>query len=140
MKKKKIIIFILIAIIIVLGLAILFRDNDVNIKEYSNDNITIQYDSTWKLISDEEFSLVHKKSDSTFNIVSKELEDNFIDTELSDLIKDILYDIESQNKNFVLIDTEENISDLYDGYSYLYEKTLYYLLQPCHLCHVWFLF
>ena len=57
MKKNKIIIFILIAIIIVLGLVILLRNNDVSIKEYSNDDIKITYDSTWKLVDDKEFSL-----------------------------------------------------------------------------------
>ena len=66
MKKNKIIIFILIAIIIVLGLVILLRNNDVSIKEYSNDDIKITYDSTWKLVDDKEFGLEHKKSKSTF--------------------------------------------------------------------------
>lgn len=122
MKKNKIIIFILIAIIIVLGLVILLRDNDVSVKEYSNDDIKITYDSTWKLVDDKEFSLEHKKSKSTFTVVSKEVEDNYIDTELSDVIKDIVFDIESQNDDFVLIDTEDNISEEYEGYSYLYEK------------------
>ena len=54
--------------------------------------------------------------------MSKEVEDNYIDTDLSDVIKDIVFEIESQNEDFVLIDTEDNISEEYDGYSYLYEK------------------
>ena len=91
-------------------------------KEYSNDNYSIKYDTTWKVINKKELSLEHRKSKSTFNIVVKELESNYYDTKLKDIIKDIVYDVESQNEEFKLINIEENISDKYEGFSYLYEK------------------
>lgn len=122
MKNKKGIIFILLAIIILVGVVLFVLNNDVKIKEFSNDDIEVVYDSTWKLVDKKELSLEHKKSKSTFRVVSKELESNYYDTSLDDLIKDIVYDVQSQNKGFILIDTEENISEKYEGYSYLYEK------------------
>lgn len=122
MKNKKGIIFILLAIIILVGVVLFVLNNDVKIKEFSNDDIEVVYDSTWKLVDKKELSLEHKKSKSTFRVVSKKLESNYYDTSLDDLIKDIVYDVQSQNKGFILIDTEENISEKYEGYSYLYEK------------------
>ena len=91
-------------------------------KEYSNDSYSIKYDTTWKVTDKKELSLEHRKSKSTFNIVVKELESNYYDTKLKDIIKDIIYDVESQNEEFKLINIEENISDKYEGFSYLYEK------------------
>ena len=122
MKNKKGIIFILLAIIILVGVVLFVLNNDVKIKEFNNDDIEVVYDSTWKLVDKKELSLEHKKSKSTFRVVSKELESNYYDTELKDIIKDVIYDVQTQNKKFTLIDTEENISEKYDGYSYLYEN------------------
>ena len=68
MKKNKIIIFILVAIIIVLGLVILFRDNDVNIKEYSNDNITVQQNMS---DSDIEHKAINKLTDEVLKSKEK---------------------------------------------------------------------
>ena len=91
MGNKKGIIFILLAIIIIVGVVIFVLNNDVKIKEYSNDDIELVYDSTWKLVDKKELSLEHKKSKSTFRVVSKELESNYYDTSLEDLIKDIVF-------------------------------------------------
>lgn len=122
MKNKKGLVFILIAILIIVGVVIYLVNNNIKMKDYSNDHIKITYDTTWKLKDEDEFNLVHKKSKSSFTIAVKELEDNYYDTELKDIVKDVIYDVQMQNKSFTLIDTEENISDKYDGYSYLYEN------------------
>ena len=122
MKNKKGLVFILIAIIIIIGVVIFLINNKIELKEYSNEHIKVTYDTTWKLKDEDEFNLEHKKSKSSFTIAVKELESNYYDTSLEDLIKDIVYDVQSQNKGFILIDTEENISEKYEGYSYLYEK------------------
>jgi frataxin-like iron-binding protein CyaY len=122
MKNKNGLIFILIAIIIIVGVVLFVLNSEVKIKEFNNNDIEIVYDTTWKVVDKKEFTLKHKKSKSTFKVVSKELESNYYDTSLDDMIKDIVYDIQSQNKGFVLINTEENISEKYEGYSYLYEK------------------
>lgn len=122
MKNKKGLVFILIAIIIIIGVVIFLINNRIELKEYSNEHIKVTYDTTWKLKDEEEFNLVHKKSKSSFTIAVKELESNYYDTELKDIVKDVIYDVQTQNKKFTLIDTEENISEKYDGYSYLYEN------------------
>ena len=109
MKKIKGLVFILIAIIIIAGVVLFVLNNDVKIKEYNNDDIELVYDSTWKLVDNKEFKLKHKKSKSTFTIAVKELDSNYYDTSLNDMIKDIVYDIQTQNKVFILIDNEENI-------------------------------
>ena len=108
MKKNKILLFILIAIIIVLIGIIIFRDNNVSIKEYSNEDFSVNYDDTWKLVNKKEFCLEHKKSKSVFTMVVKDLDDTYIDTELSELINDIMFDIENQNSGFKLIDIEDD--------------------------------
>ena len=72
MKNKKGIIFILLAIIILVGVVLFVLNNDVKIKEFSNDDIEVVYDSTWKLVNKKELSLEHKKSKSTIRVVSKE--------------------------------------------------------------------
>lgn len=122
MKNKKGVVFILLAIVIIISVIIFLLNNDVKIKEYSNDDIELVYDSTWKLVGKNSLELKHRKSKSTFKVVSKDLESNYYDTSLNDMIKDIVYDVQTQNKGFILIDTEENISEKYEGYSYLYEK------------------
>ena len=122
MKNKKGVVFILLAIVIIISVIMFLLNNDVKIKEYSNDDIELVYDSTWKLVCKNSLELKHRKSKSTFKVVSKDLESNYYDTSLNDMIKDIVYDVQTQNKGFILIDTEENISEKYEGYSYLYEK------------------
>lgn len=122
MNNKKGMIFILLAIIIIVCIFLFVLNNENKIKEYSNDDIELVYDSTWSLVDKKELSLKHKKSESTFKVVIKDLESNYYDTSLKDMIKDIVYDIQKQNKGFILINTEENVSDKYEGYSYLYEN------------------
>ena len=113
---------ILFAVISLLVVIYQVRNNQIRKIEYSNDHIQIKYDTTWKVEKDNNFSIKHKKSDSTFKILVKELDSNYYDTSLKDLIKDVMYDIEKQNEGFNLINIKDNISDKYDGYSYLYEK------------------
>ena len=113
---------ILFAIITLLMIVYNVRDNQIKVLEYSNDNISLKYDSTWRVNNEDYFSIEHKKSDSTFKILVKELDSNYYDTSLKDLIKDVIYDIEKQNEGFNLINIEDNITDKYDGYSYLYEN------------------
>jgi len=121
MKKKALIIAILLFII---GLSIFFILNDkVKIKNYQNSNFKVSYDTTWKIKNDkEELYLIHKKTNSELRIQCKLLEANNIDTSLNDVIDDIIFSIERQNKDYVLINRETDISDKYEAYSYLYEK------------------
>lgn len=120
-KSTQIIIYIMvIGFIITLGITYAINDNGRN---YDTKYFTVNYDSSWKLQKgDYEFRLVHKKSDSILDIQSKVLDDNYIDTKLSDIVSDIVYGIEEQNSDYKLINMMNSPTDKYESYSYLYEK------------------
>lgn len=83
---------------------------------------TLQYDSSWKSVRSEGFKLEHRKTGSVINVQSKKIEDKYVDTELKFLINDIMYSIEEQNKDYILINMNDQMNNKYDSYSYLYEK------------------
>ncbi len=123
MNKKvriAIIVVLILAIIATVTFVLLTR---VKIKEYSNSNFRVKYDTTWKVKdSKDELYLVHKKTNSELRIQCKVLESNYIDTSLDDIIDDVIYGIEEQNKDYDLINRSSGVSEKYDSYSYLYEK------------------
>lgn len=121
--EKKNFIFVICLVLIFGIVTLVCFSNGIKVKDISNDNFSIKYDSTWKVVkNDKELSLLHKKSKSTLDIKCKVLSDSFIDTKLSDLIDDIIYSISDQNKEYKLINSSSNNSDNYESYSYLYEK------------------
>ena len=72
-KNKKILqIVFCIVIISVIGILIFFiaQDKNVQINEINKEEYSLQYDETWKITdeTEEEISLVHKKSNSSLNI------------------------------------------------------------------------
>jgi hypothetical protein len=123
MNKKvriAIIVVLILAIIATVTCVLLTR---VKIKEYSNSNFRVKYDTTWKVKdSKDELYLVHKKTNSELRNQCKVLESNYIDTSLDDIIDDVIYGIEEQNKDYDLINRSSGVSEKYDSYSYLYEK------------------
>ena len=121
MKKTWLIILFILGIAVLGGL---YYSYSMQIKEYNSDNFTISYDSTWKVLDNKEsLTLEHKKSHSKVKIQCKILENNYIDTTLSDLIGDIIDSIEKQNIGYQLINSA-NITDKYEAYSFLYEKDM----------------
>lgn len=123
MSKKVKIIIVLVLLLAVIGTISIIIASRVKIKDYSNSNFKVSYDTTWKVKnSGEELYLVHKKTKSELKIQCKVLDSNYIDTSLSDLIDDIIYSIEEQNSDYKLINRSENVSQKYDSYAYLYEK------------------
>lgn len=122
MKKIKII--IVVVLLIAIGLSIFFVLKDkVGTKNYQNSNFKVSYDTTWEVKNDkDELYLIHKKTKSELKIQCKLLDSNFIDTNLRDIIDDIIYSIENQNDGYVLINRSDNVSDKYESYSYLYEN------------------
>lgn len=121
MKKLKYLILIfIISLLVVFGVSYSFR---TQVKEYSNNDFKVRYDTTWKIDKkDDSFTLKHKKSNSTLKIQCKELARNYMDTKLSDIIVDIVYSIEKQNEYYVLINNMSVSNNKYEAYSYLYEK------------------
>lgn len=121
MKKIKYLLVVLIIIgILTLGLSYSFK---VRIKEYNNNDFKIKYDTTWK-ITDKKMGLEleHKKSGSVISIQCKILDKSYMDTKLKDIIVDIKDSIEEQNKEYKLININNDYSFNYDSYSYLYEN------------------
>ena len=122
MKKRRILILIVLFLgLITLGI-ILFL-NKTYIREYKTDDFLIKYDSTWKVLeNDNNIKLRHRKSGSILEIQCKVLENNYIDTNLKDIIEDVLESIEKQNEGYKLISRSEQPSNKYESFSYLYEK------------------
>lgn len=118
-KFKIMIILFLIGFVVALGVSYSVTTGGI-----SEGQFTVEYDSTWKKVGNNEFKLKHKKTGSILNIQSKEIEDNYIDTELKYIINDIVYSIEEQNPDYKLINTSSDISTKYEAFSYLYEKDM----------------
>ncbi len=119
-NMKYLIVFIIISLLMVLGISYSFKGK---IKEYDSTDFKVGYDSTWKVIDKNNgLKLEHKKTDSILNIQCKILETNYIDTKLNDIISDVIYGIEIQNSDYILINRMESPSEQYDSYSYLYEN------------------
>ena len=121
MKKKIFLISIIILITITAIIGILLI-NKVKVLEYENNDYSFSYDTTWNLVlEDKEPVLTHKKSKAVIKVKTKELTNNFIDMDLSDIIIDITYLVEQQNPEYKLISSQEDPSDRYDSFSFLYE-------------------
>jgi hypothetical protein len=120
-KNRKIIIFLMIiGILTTIGVAFSL---EIHIQNYEGKSFIVDYDSTWKVVdNNNKLVLKHKVSDSVLSIQSKRLERNYIDISLKDIISDVIYSIEEQNKDYVLISMRSNTSDKYEAYSYLYEN------------------
>ena len=113
------VILFLVGFIVALGVSY-----SVTMGGVSEGKFNVEYDSTWRKVGNNEFKLKHKKTGSILNIQSKEIEENYVDTDLKYIINDIVYSIEEQNPEYKLINFNNNVSDKYDAYSYLYEKDM----------------
>lgn len=119
---KKVILLIIICVVITLGVSYSIR---VTVKEFSNNDFAVKYDSTWKEEKSDESNglyLVHKKSKAVVNIQCKVLSSEYMDKKLKDIIDDIMYSIEEQNNHPQLISRLEITNQKYEAYSYLYEE------------------
>lgn len=127
-KKYKLAIFIALGIIIVgvISIVVLLNlTNDSSIKEFKNNNYILKYDDTWKISSKEDkfIRLKHNKG-STINIEIVELQNEYKYSTIDEILDELLYDIEEQNKDYKLISKKEgNITkNNYNGYKLLYEN------------------
>lgn len=121
MKKNDKIIIILMILGMVMTIGVTFS-LQIFTKNISYNDFIVTYDTTWKVIEKENrLKLEHKKSKAVLSIQCKDLEKNYLDVNLSDIINDIMYEIEEQNKDYKLINMFDSPSDKYQSYSYLYE-------------------
>ena len=124
MKKRDVVLLVVgfLCLLLVIGIS---YSSQIKIVEYKNSYFSIKYDTTWSVkTNNNELYLTHKKSNSTFRIQGKKLDDRYMDTKLADIIDDILFSIEMQNEGYQLINKIYNGSDKYENYSYLYEKDM----------------
>ena len=122
---KKIVIVLIVMIISLVLIFCVTYSSEVLTYNYENAHFNIKYDSTWKVQNTQRgLKLKHKKTNSVLSIQSKLLENNYLNTDLKDIIKDIIYSVEEQNKDYKLINMQIGPTDKYDSYSYLYEKEM----------------
>ena len=114
---------IMVGIILVLICITIFFiiNNKISIKSYSNDDFSIKYDNTWKIDNKDELKLVHKKSNSIVSIKTMVLDDNYIDTNLNEIVGNVIYSIHDQNKDYNMLSSDD-ISDKYQAMSYMFEN------------------
>lgn len=123
MKKR--IILLIIIILGIISLGGIYYSYSIHVKEYSNSNFKIKYDTTWKVVEKKDnLKLLHKKTGSILEIQCKVIDINYLDVSLNDLIEDIMTSVEKQNSDYKLIDYAPIRDFKYEAYSYLYEKDM----------------
>ena len=125
--KKILISIIIILLLFSIGVVtiVIINNNKTQVNNIDNDNYALQYDKTWKILSEEEnkIELLHKKSNSKLTININELEEENQYKEISSLFDDFLYNIQQQNENYNLIEYENAkiTKNNLEGYKILFE-------------------
>lgn len=115
--------------IIIVGLIgiILFLTlgNNSSIKEFKNNNYVVKYDNSWKINSkDDNLIILEHKKGSKLSIEVVNLQEEYKFSNMEDMLDELLYDIETQNKDFKLLYKEKDsiTKNKYEGYRMLYEN------------------
>ena len=122
--KNKLLLFWTIIIIVLLlsliAIYIVVSSKKNSVKEYKKDYYSFKYDTTWKIKDNKNSTiLTHKSNNGKIVISYKVLDTYLIDIDLKNIISDIIYEVEKQNKDYTLINKNSNE----DGsYNLLYEK------------------
>ncbi len=126
-KYKSAVISAIITIFV--GICGLFALNLVNsdssIKTINNDSYFISYDSTWKL-TDKKNDIVSFVHDSQSKVIIQisELEDKYKYSTIDELFDELIYNIQKQNKDYILISNKKDkvTKFEFDGYKLLFEN------------------
>lgn len=126
LKKYKLIIIIAL-IIVIIGTTLIFTLNGKNMSMYAFDNnyYDFNYDKTWQVKDKSDLSVsLNNKDKASLNIELINIDDEYKYSDLTDIIDDLLYTINSQNSNYKLISKKEDkVTKLeYSGYKLLYEN------------------
>ncbi len=121
LKKYKILIILLLLLI---GIYI-YSSSKIFIKKLENDVYALNYDSTWKVKEKSENNIVfkhHSGSKITIDIIPLKNEVSYL--AIDDLIDEILYSIQNQNKEYKLLfkNSQKITKYEFDGYKILYEN------------------
>lgn len=125
-KKYKIAIIIALSILLI-GILCLILFNILSSKSIAlnEKNYNLKYDSSWKVKEkkDNYISLNHKSSKSLLKIEIITLDKEYKYTDIDDLIDEIIYNVDEQNKNYKLISKQKDTFTKYEfkGYKLLYE-------------------
>ena len=124
--KDMMITLVVAAIIVVFGIILILvvQDNtSIKNKELVTDKYILKYDSTWKLRSNDDYSIRLKhKNGSIIDISIEELPETYKYSNLSSTIDNVLYSIEKENKELKLLKKEIVKINKSDSYKVLYEK------------------
>ena len=124
--KDMMITIVVAAIIVVFGIILILvvQDNtSIKNKELVTDRYILKYDSTWKLRSNDDYSIRLKhKNGSIIDISIEELPETYKYSNLSSTIDNVLYSIEKENKELKLLKKEVVKINKSDSYKVLYEK------------------
>lgn len=121
---KSITLIFVIAIIVILCWILLFK-NKSYVKNFENDYMSFNYDTTWKINKQNAsgVSLVHKIN-SFIDIKITNLSSNLINSDTQTISDEVRYDIEKQNSNYKLLKEEKKMvsENNYEAYKLLYEN------------------
>lgn len=119
-NKSLYIVGIIVLVLILIITYFITKSGNYVIKNYKNNYYSFKYDSTWNIYDKNKSTyLFHKRSNSKINISYKVLDTYLIDVKLKDIISDIIYEIEKQNKDYKLINKQYKDNK---SYELLYEK------------------
>ena len=124
--KKYILVIIVAFIILVIGsfLIVNLVYKKINIKIYDTEYIKFNYDSSWNILSNSDLYVkLENKNKGIINIELLQLDDNYKYEKLDQILDNLLFDINEQNKNYNLIFKKDITltNKLLDGYEVLYE-------------------
>lgn len=128
MKKliniKNILLTISLLVIIFSFTVFIFYKKDTKIKSYNNDTYSFIYDDNWKVdVSNQNKIILKNKKDATLkiDIINLDSENQYLS--IDELIDNVIYDVEIQNKDYKLVSkkTTKVTVNNYNGYKYLYE-------------------
>ena len=121
--KNNIILYmsIIVVILVLILLYLLITNREDNTVKFKNDYYSFTYDTTWELTDKKkQVILKHNNKKSIITITCKELNTYLIDANLKDMISDVIYEVEKQNKDYKLLNKQYN--EKYDRYELLYEN------------------
>ena len=126
MKKlfEKYKVFIVEFILILLIGFYIFCPVKITVKKLATNTFALKYDNTWKIKEKSEENIILKHhSGSIMKIEVDSLNDEYSYATIDDLIDEILYSIQKQNKDYKLLFKEAKKITKYefDGYEILYE-------------------
>ena len=129
-KKYKMFFLGLLVVLIlgIIGLTLLFHNQNDALLKYQNKNYIARYDKSWTIIQKEKNKIKLKhgsQANLTIDILTLEEDNRYLD--VNDYIDTIIDDITKQNKEYKLIEKQEDnvTKNAYKGYKLLFESKDY---------------